>query len=82
MKVTPILPDTEQLKVEYMKQSALKFVVDYLMSSLELFERDAPDSDFYRGYEQAHHDTMVDLLRHMLQALGPASAEQTTSYEC
>jgi hypothetical protein len=60
-----------------MKQSALKFVIDYLLSSLELFECDPPDSDYYRGYEQAHHDTMVDLLRHMLQALGPPAADQS-----
>jgi hypothetical protein len=35
MKVTPILPDTEQSKVEYMKQSALVIGVTHTKTSLD-----------------------------------------------
>jgi hypothetical protein len=64
MKGTPTLPDT--------KPSALDYIINYLFDGLEACERNPATDDFELGYEQALHDTMVDLLLcHMLANLTP-----------
>jgi hypothetical protein len=57
----------------YIKQSALEYIINYLFDGLEACERNPATDDFELGYEQALHDTMVDLLRcHMLANLPPS----------
>jgi hypothetical protein len=70
MKATLSFAQTKPSTMDHMKYSTLDYIVDYLLTGLESFERDSADSNFQRGYEQALHDTMVDLLRcHMLAKL-------------
>ena len=83
MKGTPTLPDTKPSALDYIKQSALEYIIDYLFDGLEACERNPATDDFELGYEQALHDTMVDLLRcHMLANLPPSShADQMASQD-
>jgi hypothetical protein len=62
MKDTPTLPDTKPSALDYIKQSALEYIINYLFDGLEACERNPATDDFELGYEQALHDTMVDLL--------------------
>lgn len=65
------------LSFPYTKPSTLNYIIDYLLTGLESFERDPADSNFQRGYEQALRDTMVDLLRgHMLAKLPSPRADK------
>jgi hypothetical protein len=61
MKDTPTLPDTKPSALDYIKQSALEYIINYLFDGLETCERNPATDDFELGYEQALHDTMVDL---------------------
>ena len=73
MKGTPTLPDTKPSALDYIKQSALEYIINYLFDGLETCERNPATDDFELGYEQALHDTMVDLLLcHMLANLPPS----------
>jgi hypothetical protein len=77
MKVTPTFPHTPQSALEDIKRSTLDYIIDYLPSGLESFDRDPADNDFQWGYECALHDTIVDLLRcHVLARLPSAPADQ------
>jgi hypothetical protein len=83
MKASLSLTQTNSSPLDYIKQSALEYMINYLFDGLESFERDPADSDFQLGYEQALHDTMVDLLRcHMLANL-PATlhGDQTAAQD-
>jgi hypothetical protein len=63
MKALLSFPHTKPSTLDHIKQSALDYIIDYLLTGLESFEHDPADSNFQRGYEQALHDTMADLLR-------------------
>src|SRR5437899_2648119 len=68
MNNLPLVPANERPHAECMKESTMRYMIDYLLSGLETLERCPAGSEFQEGYEQALRDTVVDLLRcHVLQ---------------
>ena len=46
MKDTPTLPDTKPSALDYIKQSALEYIINYLFDGLEACERNPASDDF------------------------------------
>jgi hypothetical protein len=46
MKDTPTLPDTKPSALDYIKQSALEYIINYLFDGLEACERNPATDDF------------------------------------